>query len=66
MEKRKVKSLYNYSAAFEILQLDPPFAALIMAAMRKASSGNFAKLVETFPEIWEELKAGIEAEEGSK
>jgi hypothetical protein len=34
---------------------DPPFSALIMAAMRRADTDNLHKLKLAFPEIWSEL-----------
>ena len=35
--------------------LDPPFYALIMAAMRKADNINRAKLRKEWPDVWNEL-----------
>lgn len=48
-------SLHEYLTSNAINQLDPPFYALIMAAMRKADNTNLGKLREVFPEVWEEL-----------
>lgn len=61
-------SLYDYNVAKEIERSDPPFDALLMAAMRKASTMNgerlaFAfntngeRLAFAFPAVWDELKA---------
>lgn len=48
-------SLHSYQVSLELMKNDPPFSALIMAAMRKADSNNIIKLKLVFPEIWEEL-----------
>lgn len=47
----------EYVKGKELLLNDPPFYALIQAAMRKADSGNAIKLRQAFPEIWVELNA---------
>lgn len=49
-------SHYDYLLSQEISAKDPPFESLIMAAMRKADSGNAAKLASTFPDIYYELR----------
>lgn len=49
-------SRYSYMASRDVLKSDPPFYALIMAAMRKADTGNLAKLRSVFPEVAEELE----------
>jgi len=46
------------------LRNDPPFYALIMAAMRKADSSNTDKLAAAFPDVWGELKARYHAPGG--
>lgn len=48
-------SLHSYKVSAELLKDDPPFSALIMAAMRKADSNNAILLQSAFPEIWDEL-----------
>ena len=57
-------SLFNYAASREIAAADPPFYALIMAAMREADTVNAALLREGWPEIWEELQARYNAPGG--
>lgn len=49
-------SLYDYRAAAEIRRTDPPFYALIMAAMRKADTFNLARLRAAFPDTYRELE----------
>ena len=49
-------SLYDYVKAGELRKTDPPFAALIMAAMYKADTNNFVKLGRAFPKIASELQ----------
>lgn len=48
-------SLHSYQVSLELTKNDPPFSALIMAAMRKADTNNAQLLVAAFPEIWDEL-----------
>lgn len=63
-------SLHSYNVSRELGVGDPPFSALIMAAMRKADSSNIIKLQQAFPEIWDELNerywtpGGLIASEG--
>lgn len=54
-------SLYDYRAAQEIVKADPPFYALIMAAMRKADTWNMAKLRTAFPDTYAEVEARYNA-----
>lgn len=49
-------SLYDYRKSLEISKDDPSFAALIMAAMRKADSDNYCALVTQFPQIGYEMR----------
>ncbi len=49
-------SHYDYEKSKEISAKDPPFASLIMAAIRKADTNNTVKLGNTFPEIFSELQ----------
>lgn len=48
-------SLHEYNESLRIGKDDPPFYALIMAAMRKADTDNMFKLQRAFPETWHEL-----------
>jgi len=57
-------SLYDYKTSLEISKEEPPFAALIMAAGRKADSNNLEKLYDAFPEIVNELRLRYEAPGG--
>lgn len=57
-------SLYDYTAAREIVGLDKPFCAVVMAAMRQADTTNAAKLRAAFPEVWDELQARYDAPGG--
>lgn len=50
-------SKYDYELSKQISQADPPFYALIMAAMRKADTANVAKLRAQWPDTWDELQA---------
>lgn len=54
-------SLHEYRAAQEIVNADPPFYALIMAAMRRADTFNLAKLRAAFPDIYREVEARYNA-----
>lgn len=47
--------LHAYRASQELAKGDPPFSALIFAAMRKADSVNTAKLQLVFPELYQEM-----------
>lgn len=49
-------SLYDYEKSREISKDDPPFASLIMSAMRRADTINTVKLENMFPEIFAELQ----------
>ncbi len=48
-------SLHSYNVSRDLMKGDPPFSALIMAAMRRADTDNLHKLKLAFPEIWSEL-----------
>ena len=48
-------SLHGYHVSKKLMRDDPPFYALIMAAMRKADTDNTAKLKAAFPDTWNEL-----------
>jgi len=49
-------SYYDYHVSLVIAANDYPFYALIMAAMRKADSGNAELLRVAFPDTFHELK----------
>lgn len=57
-------SFFDYRASAEICSQDPPFYALIMAAMRKADTDNTEKLRAAWPEVWNELFARYHAPGG--
>ncbi len=57
-------SHYDYRASQVLGRDDPPFAALIMAAMRKSDTDNMARLRAAFPEIYAELHARYNAPGG--
>ena len=57
-------SLYDYQISKVISSQDPPFYALVMAAMRQADSVNNRKLQLAFPEVWTELQARYNAPGG--
>lgn len=49
-------SLHSYMIGRQIVAADPPFSAIIMAAMRKADTDNSIKLAFAFPDLWEEVQ----------
>jgi len=57
-------SLYDYRMSQIISREDPPFFALIMAAIRRADSYNRRLLQRAFPEIYNELQARYNAPNG--
>lgn len=57
-------SKFDYEASKRLVEQDPPFAALIMAAMRKADSVNARVLRANWPALWEELQARYNAPGG--
>lgn len=57
-------SYYDYRIGLAIASNDPPFYALIQAAMRRADTDNLEKLKEAFPQVWEELHARYHAPRG--
>ena len=48
-------SHFDYETSKKIVLDDPPFNALIMAAMHKADTHNVILLANAFPEVWTEL-----------
>lgn len=59
-----VVSHYDYEVSNQIAIADPPFYALIMAAMRRADSRNLARLAAAFPDTFNELEARYNAPGG--
>lgn len=57
-------SYYDYKVSQEIAATDPPFAALIMAAARKADTENMLLLEACWPETIAELRARYNAPGG--
>lgn len=57
-------SLYGYKESQEIASKNYGFYALIMAAMRKADSGNMVKLQWAFPDTYAELQERYDAPGG--
>jgi hypothetical protein len=57
-------SRYDYECSKRIAAECPPFAALIMAAMRGADTRNAEELRRSFPEIGAELTARYNAPGG--
>jgi len=57
-------SLYDYKISQRIAFEDYPFYGLIMAAMRRADSANLDRLRRAFPQIYEELFARYNAQDG--
>jgi hypothetical protein len=57
-------SLHEYEISKKLGQQDPPFYALIMAAMRQADSSNLAKLTAAFPGVHAELMTRYHAPGG--
>lgn len=58
-------SLNDYEVGKEISVHDPPFYAIIQAAMRKADTYNLEKLQEAWPKVWEELQTRYNAPGGT-
>lgn len=48
-------SYFDYRASQQLMRDDPPFYALIMAAMRKADTRNLDILIRAWPLVHEEL-----------
>lgn len=57
-------SWFDYKASQMISREDPPFYALIMAAMRKADTVNLQRLEKTFPDTAKELRERYSAPDG--
>lgn len=57
-------SLFDYEVSKKLTLQDPPFYALIMAAMRRADSTNLESLRRAFPAVYAELQARYNAPGG--
>lgn len=57
-------SFYDYQESIRIAGMDFDFYALIMAAMRKADTGNLDALKRAFPLVYDELIARYSAPGG--
>lgn len=57
-------SRFDYEVGRRIAADDPPFYALIQAAMRRADSTNLRRLREAFPETYAEVEARYNAHGG--
>ncbi len=57
-------SIYDYKKSQEISMEQPPFASLVMAAIRKADSRNLVLLERAWPEIYAELVLRYDAPGG--
>ena len=57
-------SLHSYHVSKKLLKNDPPFYAIILAAMRKADTDNLARLKNAWPGVYAELDARYNAPMG--
>lgn len=57
-------SMFDYKYSQSLSVDNPPFYALIMAAMRQADSANMVKLELAFPDIADELRRRYDAPGG--
>lgn len=57
-------SLHEYLCSQAISREDPPFYALLFAAMRTADSDNVEKIKAAWPERWAEMQARYNAPGG--
>ena len=57
-------SLHEYEEGRKLAAKDPPFYALIQAAMRRADTYNLELLKIRWPEVWLELRARYNAPNG--
>ena len=57
-------SLHGYHVSKKIVANDPPFYALIMAAMWKADTDNLERLRTAWPNVWVELQGRYNAPMG--
>lgn len=59
-----MSGLYDFKVASQIAATDPPFDALIMAAVIKADDGNLGRLRDAFPTLVAETTARYHAPGG--
>lgn len=59
-----VSNYYAYTASRDLVDDDPSFYGLLMAAMRKADTRNAETLRRAFPEVWADLQARYDAPAG--
>ncbi len=57
-------SHFDYEISKVIAVEDPPFYALVMAAMRQADTDNLEKLKVAWPDVWAEFYARYNAPGG--
>ena len=57
-------SKYDYDMSRQLVRDEPPFYALVMAAMRAADSENIERLRSAFPDVYEELVSRYNAPGG--
>ena len=57
-------SLHEYRVSRRLALMEPPFYALVMAAMRKADDTNLGLLKAGWPDVWGELDARYNAPGG--
>lgn len=57
-------SLYDYNQVKPLLEGDPPFYALVMAAMDRADTMNLERLKAAFPEVYAEHRERYNAPRG--
>lgn len=59
-----MSGLYDYRVATQLAASDPPFDALVMAAVMKADTANLLALTRAFPDLVEETRARYDAPGG--
>ena len=57
-------SYFDYKSSQSLAAQNPPFYALIMAAMRQADSHNAIIMRLAWPEVWDELQKRYNAPGG--
>lgn len=57
-------SLHSYRVSKDLSAEDPPFDALIFAALRKADTQNAAKIRTSWPDLFKEFKQRYNAPGG--
>lgn len=54
----------DYEISRDLAAMDPPFYAIVMAAMRKADDTNMRKLAREWPGVYTELQQRYDAPGG--